>query len=46
MIRYFQGEPILIVSAPEGWVLGYDSDYREAVYWHEQLEETPWEAAA
>lgn len=43
MIRYYLGEPILCVSALEGWVLGYDERGREAVYWHEQLKATPWE---
>ena len=42
MIRYYLGIPVLVVSALEGWVLGYDQDGREAVYWHDQLKKTPW----
>lgn len=42
MIRYYLGQPILVVSALEGWVLGYESDGQDRVYWHEQLKATPW----
>jgi hypothetical protein len=40
--RYYLGMPILVVSALEGWVLGYDPDGRDAVFWHDQLKATPW----
>lgn len=43
MIRYYLGRPILVVSALEGWVLGYDSDGRDWTFWHDQLKKTPWE---
>lgn len=43
MIRYFLGRPIRVVSALEGWVLGYEEDDTQAVYWHDQLKQTPWE---
>lgn len=42
MIRYFLGRPVLVVSAFEGWVLGYDEGGQEAVYWHDQLLKTPY----
>lgn len=45
MIRYYLGQPILVVSALEGWVLGYDSDGRDSVFWYEQLLEAPWGVA-
>jgi len=42
MTRYYLGEPVCVVSALEGWVLGYTQDGREWVFWHDQLKATPW----
>ena len=43
MIRFYLGEPVTVISALEGWVLGFTQDGREWVFWHDQLKATPWE---